>query len=407
MKIDGIQKLFGFDNFIISKITFDPKNVNIQMHRDKRKSLTCPNCNRKMMHNKSVRREVHDLPVGTALCVLIQFDTIQGKCPHCKTIKTFLPDGVSEHATATTRLKKFAFGLCRWMAPSEVAEILPYSDDTIRRWDKEILKQYFENVNLDNVRNILIDEKYLGKKQKFVTLVLDADTGELLHMKEGKSGKSLTPFFEQMTKIQRSNVLVACMDRNASYPEVVRKYCPNARIVYDKFHIVKNLSDAIDQVRREETKKAEKEKKPIIKGERYNLLRNAENLKESQRVSLQSLLSLNENINAAYILKEEFRLFWSYTYLASASKFLANWTLQAVEYGLTPLVKFGQGLLRDKREVLASLQTGYTSASIERFNVTVSRIIRRGYGYRDLDYLFLKLRQQSVKKHLFHSAILR
>jgi transposase len=170
---------------------------------------------------------------------------------------------------------------------------------------------------------------------------------------------------------------------------------------------VKNLNDAVDEVRREETRKAEQENKPFIKGERYNILRNSENLKPEQRVALQSLLDLNANINAAYMLKETFRDFWSYTYLGSAKKFLSWWLSLALESKLKPLIKFGTGLCGDVRELLNVLKFGMSNAPMERFNATVAKVIARGHGYRDQQYLFLKLRQQSVKKQNFQSAIMR
>lgn len=407
MKIEGIQELFQFEGFIIDKITCSPKFVQIQIHRDRRRKMICPNCLHRMAINKAVVREVFDLPIGTALCVKVVVETLQGKCPHCGCSKTFLPDEVEEKATATKRLKQFASELCRFMTASEVATILPFSDDTIRRWDKQILEKQLGEVDLSEVTKILIDEKSIGKHHKYVTLVLDGESGELLYMAKGKSSDSLKPFFEKMPENTRRNVIAACMDRNGSYPNVVRKYCPNAEIVYDKFHIVKNLNEAVDQVRRSETREAGKKKKPIIKGERYNLLRHSENLKPDQRVSLQTLLDLNEKINDAYMLKETFRSFWAYRYLGCARKFLSWWMSLALESGLRPMIKFGTGLLNDLRSLLNILKFGMSNAAMERFNGTVSRIIARGHGYRDQRYLFLKLRQQSMKKYNFQSAIMR
>lgn len=407
MKIEGFEKLFGFEEFIIDKITFSKEIVQITMHRDKRRSMTCPNDGCRMSFNKDVTREVYDLPIGTALCVKIVVETVQGKCPKCGGAKTFLPDELDGKATATKRLKKFASELCRFMTASEVAQILPFSDDTIRRWDKEVLKKQYGDVDLSKVKKILIDEKSIGKHHRYVTLVLDAETGELLYMAPGKSSDSLKPFFEKMPKNVRERIVVACMDRSAAYASVVEKFCPNAEIVYDKFHIVKNLNEAVDEVRRAETREAEKEGKPIIKGERYNILRNKENLKPEQRTSLQDLLDLNTNIHNAYMLKETFRNFWTYTYLGSAKKFLGWWLSLALEAKLRPLIRFGTGLLGDSRRLLNILKFGSTNAAMERFNNTVARVISRGHGYRDQDYLFLKLRQQSIKNTTFQSAILR
>lgn len=407
MKIEGIQDLFQFEEFIIDKITCSPGFVQITQHRDRRRKQTCPNCRHRMAINKSVVREVFDLPIGTAFTVKIVFETSQGKCSLCGHSKTFLPKEVAAKSTATRRFIQYASALCRLMTASEVSQILPFSDDTIRRWDKQVLEEQFGEVDLTNVTKLLIDEKSIGKHHKYVTLVLDGESGELLYMAKGKSSDSLKPFFEKMPEKTRRNVIAACMDRNGSYPNVVKRYCPNAEIVYDKFHIVKNLNEAVDQVRREETKEAEKNKKRFIKGERYNLLRHSENLKPEQRVSLQTLLDLNEKINEAYMLKETFRNFWTYRYLGCARTFLSWWMSLALESGLRPMIKFGTGLFNDLRSLLNILKFGMSNAAIERFNGTVSRVIARGHGYRDERYLFLKLRQQSVKKQTLDSAIMR
>jgi transposase len=402
MQIEGFEKLLGFKGFIIDKITYSPEIVQYELHRDKRRKMICPNCFRNMFSNKPITRTVFDLPIGTARCVKITFTTQQGKCS-CGHTKTFLPNEVEEKATSTKRLKVYASELCRFMTASEVSHLLPFSDDTIRRWDKEVLEEQLGKVDLSKVKRLLIDEKSIGKHHKYITLVLDEETGELLYLGQGKSSESLTPFFEQMPENIRRQVMIACMDRTAAYKGVVQKFCPQAEIVYDKFHIVKNLNEAVDQVRREETKKAEKEETPIIKGERYNILRSRENLKPEQRVSLRALLKLNENINAAYMLKEAFRDFWSYRYLGSARKFLSWWLSLALESELRPLITFGRGVCRDHRELLNVLLYGTTNAAMERFNGTVARVIARGFGYKDERYLFLKLRQQAKKV----SAIMR
>ena len=163
MKIEGFEKHFGFGEFITDKITFSQEFVQITLHRDKRRSMTCPNDGRRMSFNKNVTREVYDLPIGTALCVKIVVETIQGKCPKCGAAKTFLPDELDGKTTATKRLKIFASELCRFMTASEVAEILPFSDDTIRRWDKEVLSKQFREVDLSKVTKIMLDEKSIGK----------------------------------------------------------------------------------------------------------------------------------------------------------------------------------------------------------------------------------------------------
>ena len=135
-------------------------------------------------------------------------------------------------------------------------------------------------------------------------------------------------------------------------------------LYYDKLHIVKNLNEAVDEVRRYETRKTEQEKQPFIKGERYNLLRHSENLKPEQQVSLQNLLDLNENINRAYMLKEVFRNFWTYRHFGYARRFLSWWLGMALESEFRPLIRFGQGVCRDWQELLHVLQFAITKITL-------------------------------------------
>lgn len=167
-------------------------------------------------------------------------------------------------------------------------------------------------------------------------------------------------------------------------------------IVFDRFHLVKNLNTAIDQVRRKEVADAKKEDKRFIKGQRYNLLRHEENLKENQAAKLKDLLAVNENLNTAYVLKEAFHHLYDYVYPANAEKYLRRWCDWAFESGLSPLVSFAQGLLRDSQNITSYFRHQITNGPIEAFNSIIGRIIYQACGIKDLDYLFLKLRQKST-----------
>jgi transposase len=111
---------------------------------------------------------------------------------------------------------------------------------------------------------------------------------------------------------------------------------------------------------------------------------------------------LEKGINAAYMLKEAFRDFWTYRHLGYARRFLSWWLGLALESELRPLIRFGQGVCRDWQELLNVLRFGFTNAAMERFNGTMARVIARGHGYRDQRYLFLKLRQMARKLPLLH-----
>jgi transposase len=334
-----------------------------------------------------------DLPLGPIKLVQIIYEAIQGYCNACHRHFTILPPGIDPKAKATKRLMHYVCKLCRFMPTNKVPEFLPISTSTARRWDKRVLTKELPSPDLDNLRVILVDEKSIGPHHYYVTVVINGDNGDVLHLAEGKKKESLEAFFLKLTPEQIANITAVGMDRAGAYKSVVNKHVPNADIVFDKFHLIANYNEALDEVRRAEWKKAEAEDKKFIKGQRYNLFKNPENLKPEQDQSLKDLFEFNEPLFQSYLLKDTLKNLWTYVYPKSASKFLDKWISWAKETCLVPLVKFAKGLDRDRKEILSFIRHRVTSAKIEAFNATISRIVKRACGYQDLEYLFLKIRQ--------------
>ena len=286
--------------------------------------------------------------------------------------------------------------LARYVPMDGMKAICEVPAATAWRYDRDVLEADLPGPDLDRVRRILVDEKSVGRGHQYVTLVLDADTGELLHMHEGKKRESLGAFFAELTEEQRRRIEAVCIDRAGSYKSAVEEWLPDAEIVYDRFHLMQNLGRAIDEIRRQEQKRASDEDGRVIKGSRYNLLRNAENLRDENRVALSDLLDINENLNIAYILKEQFRLAWSYSYAGCARRFLERWVDQVRESGIEPLIGFANGVARDIEGIVSWCRHHLTNGPIEGFNSTVARVLFRARGIRSTDYLYLKLRQESL-----------
>lgn len=280
------------------------------------------------------------------------------------------------------------------MTTDKICEFLPISTSTARRWDKKVLSEHLPDPNLDNLRVLLVDEKSIGPHHYYVTVVINGDNGDVLHLAEGKKKESLEGFFKKLNPEQIANIQAVGMDRAGAYKSVVLEYAPNTAIVFDKFHLIANYNHAIDEVRRSEWRQAAKEDKKFIKGQRYNLFRNPENLKPENKTNLQALFEFNEPLFQCYLLKDALKSLWAYVYPKSAGKYLDKWVSWAKESELKPLIKFAKGLDRDRKEILSFISHRVTSAKIEAFNATISRIVKRACGYRDLDYLFLKIRQE-------------
>ena len=397
MYVKGIRKLFKFPKYMLEKISLNSNIVQAFLRHDRRFRIVCPYCGKPLSKNRVVYQTARDLPLGTAIYVILTYEAIQGYCTACGEYHTFHPSGINPHARVTDRLMAFVSQLCRYMPLVHAAEIVGIPAATVYRWDKRWLASHLPEPDLDNLRILIIDEKSVRKRHGYVTLVMNGETGELLHMAEGKKKQSLQSFFDKLTKEQKAGITAVAIDRAGAYHTVVTEQLPQADIVYDKFHLIKNYNDLIDQVRRQEWRRANEEDKKVIKGQRYNLFRNPENRTEKQTLRLKALLKLNENLNRVYVLKEAFHHLWTYTYRASAEKYLLKWISWAKETEIEPLLKFAKSLLKSKDEVLNYFKHRITTGRLEGFNNTVSRIVHRACGVQNLDYLFLKLRQESLE----------
>jgi transposase len=403
MIVSGLHQLYAFKGYRIRKAAFSTEATQIFLVPDKRFSLKCPQCQSKWIRkHRNTTQTALDLPASSAKLVEIHYNATQVFCIRCKQYQTIRPPGIDPNAQATRRLMTFASRLTRRLPIEHVTEFVPVSSATIYRWDTAILEQTLPEPDLDNVDYLLIDEKCVrksGSGPKYVTLVLNAQTGELLSMTEGRKKESLQAFTDLLTESQASGIKAVCIDRSGAYYQVIREDLPEAEVVFDKFHIVQNFNKVIDEVRRDEASKADKAGKKFIKGQRFNLFRRAENRTERQSATLEQLLAVNEPLSKVHLLGEQLPVFWSYKYRAWAERYLVDWCQWAEESGLEPVMRFARGLWKSRSGLLAYFHHRITNGLMESFNATAQRVMQRCCGIRNLRYLWLKLRQESLHCH--------
>ena len=285
---------------------------------------------------------------------------------------------------------------CRYLPLDQLQQLYAVSASTARRYDKSILLAELPEPNLDGLMTLLVDEKSVRKRHGYVTLVMNGDTGELLHMSEGKKKQSLQEFFDRLEPAQSESIQAVAIDRAGAYKSCVEENLPQAQIVFDKFHLVANFNAALDEVRRTQWRAASQADKKVVKGSRFLLISNSDKLDFDQRGRLRELLKINESLCVAYVLKDALKGLWSYIYPKAASNYLHRWCCWARDSGIGPMKKFAKSLMKAHEEIIAFCHYPITTAKLESFNATVARIVRKSCGVRDLHYLFLKLRQEAL-----------
>lgn len=399
MRSFNIKVLFKLSGCVVEKLVVEDIGVQVKMRSDARCRPCCPNCHSPLSEHRKGSIAVFDLPLADKTAVWITLPAIQGRCPRCRCFVTQRPPEVHPLRNATWRLMRRVASWASVCPATTVAAMFDLSESTVRRYELDVLHADLPEPRFDGIEVLLIDEKAVRKGHGYVTVVLNGQTGELLHMAEGKKKESLAAFFDKLTPEQRRSIRAVCIDRNGAYRSVLRERLPHAEVIHDRFHLIANLNAALDEVRRSEWRKAQEQGKRVIKGSRFLITTGREKLDDDGRQRLIELTTLNEPIALSYILKEDFRWIYSSCHgVTEAIRKLRRWCRSALASGILPLCRFAKGLLKDLSAAAAYFRHRITSGLIEGFNNQIARLIHRSCGITNLDYLFYKMRAQSLQQ---------
>ena len=276
------------------------------------------------------------------------------------------------------------------MTLHDVAELTLLSWDTVKAIVKTHLAKDYGKPFLKGVRYLGIDEIHVGKKGRFYTIVIDLEDGRILWAKPGRGGAALRGFWRRL-RLAKANIEAVATDMSAAYWSAVLEHLPDAALVFDKFHIIKLMNERLDDLRRQMVREAEGPLKLRIKGTRFLLLRNPENLPEDQIPKLDEALQLNEPLLLAWYLKEELRELWNQRSPQKMAAFLKDWCLKAEQTAIGQLRKMAKTLRTHASGILAYAKHPITSAKLEGINNKIKTLTKRSYGFHDENFFILKL----------------
>lgn len=268
--------------------------------------------------------------------------------------------------------------------------------ETVKEIDKRTIEKAQEERDLSGITVLGVDEISVGKGHSYWHMVstLEGPTGlEVLYVGEGRKEKDLEAFWQWFGKEKAKKVTYGVMDMARGFINSFHNHCPGIKIIYDKFHVIRHLLDALNEVRKMEFKKAGQRMKGLLCGKKFILLSNMRNLKGEARKALKGLLAVNHRLYKAHLLKEIFEQLWSYRYKGSALKFWHNWKEQLKWSRLEPYKKFSTMIDNHLDGILAYCEKKVPLGYIEGTNLKARNIIRRAYGYRDKEYMKLKIIQ--------------
>ena len=345
-------------------------------------------------------REVRDLPCFECRTTVV-IEVYRVCCPDCGVKMEKVPQLPSK-APFSKRFEDAVGQAWESAAARQVALRFGMAASTVRAIDLRYLERWAASRRKPALARMGVDEIYLGKKQKFITVVSNLDSGEPLWFGRERKKDTLDQFFqEELSAGQRMRITAACVDMWEPFRLSIEQWAPNCRIVYDKFHVMQHANKAIDEVRRAEFFRKGGHMRELVKGKRWLLLSRWVNLTASKRQELNQLFALNRKVFKAYLLKESLDRLWSYHYEGAMLNYLQRWIDQLRWQRLEPFQKLAAMLLDHLEGILNYCRTKVPVGIVEAINGNIKALMRRGRGYRNLRYLLLKSQRIAALKTEF------
>jgi transposase len=358
-----------------------------------RKTCRCPQCDSANVILKGgVWRQFRGIPIGRKP-VWIRFRVPRVECRDCGTLRQVALGFAESRVTYIKAFERYVLDLADCMTIQDVAEHLGVSWDVVKEIVKANLKRNFAKPRLKDLQQIAIDEISIGKGHRYLTIVLDLVSGAVVHVGRGKSGDSLTDFWKRL-RSSGAKVEAVGMDMSPAFIQAVTTNLPRAKIIFDRFHVMKLLNDKLSDLRRALYCDIKGNMgREVLKGSRWLLLKRPENLdpKHNEKKRLEDALRLNAPLATAYYLKEELYEFWEQEDYYEAERFLLQWIESAEATKIRPLVTFAQTLRSYHSGLLNYYDYPISSGPLEGTNNKIKTMKRQAYGYRDQEFFQLKI----------------
>lgn len=404
MRENDWTRVLGWPGYRVYRheIKESAKSLTLWVRRKRgNRKLVCSGCGRKFGDAyDSYEREVRDLPWSEYRTTVV-VELYRVRCPDCG-IKAEKVPLLPSKAPFSKRFEDAVGLACESAAVRRVARAFGLAASTVRAIDLRYLKRWAAGRRKPALRQMGVDEIYLGKKQKFMTVVSNLESGEPLWFGPERRKETLDEFFEkQLSAFQRSAIRGACVDMWEPFRQSLEQWTSNCRIVYDKFHIMQHAASAVDEVRRAEFFRQGGAAREIVKGKRWLLLSRWVHLNTDKKRQLNELFALNRRVMKAYLLKESLDRLWNYTYEGAMLRYLKSWIDQLRWQRLKPMEKLARMLLDHLEGILNYCRTKVPLGVVEAVNGNIKALLRRGRGYRDLNYLLLKAQRLAATKTQF------
>jgi transposase len=315
-------------------------------------------------------------------------------CRQCGAVKRERLNFLVENALHTKRFALYVGRRCRTGTIRDVAAELRLDWQTVKRLEMDYMREQIRRVGTPGPKVIGIDEISIRKGHSYRIVVSDLERRRPIWFGgEDRSEASMDQFYRFLGKKKAKRIRLAVMDMWKAFRHSTYQHAPQAAILFDKFHVMRHLGEALDKIRKAEYARLTGKQRGFIKGQKYTLLAHPQNLTGTARKNLKLLLAANKRLNTAYLLKESFGQLWDYNRETWARKFFDNWRASLKWQRLKPYEKFAEMIERhwDGLAAYCKPENKVSLGFVEGLNNKIRVMQRRAYGLRDEEYLRLKV----------------
>ena len=400
MSTSLLYHAFGIVGYHYRSQHFHEGKVTFRIEQP-RERLCCPQC-----HGEDVWVRGHEertfrvVPIG-GKPTFVTLDVARVWCPVCDCVRRVKIGFADPKKRYSRSFERYALELSRHMTIKAVADHLQVSWDTIKDIQARNLQRRFGKPKLHKLKEIAIDEIAIGKGHRYVTVVLNLRSGAVVYVGDGKGVEALENFWKRLRRA-RAKVQAVATDMSAAYIRAVRDNLPRAVHVFDHFHVIKLFNEKLSALRRELYHQASSaDERRLLKGTRWLLLKNPENLDEgrNEQQRLEDALRLNKPLATAYYLKEDLRQIWSQPNKRTARRVLRDWLARARASGIRILVQFAATLEEHQEGILNYYHYPISTGPLEGTNNKIQLMKRQAYGFRDQEFFKLKILGLHETKH--------
>jgi transposase len=339
-----------------------------------------------------VPRRLRSLPIGNKP-VWIELPVQRLACAACGKTRQAEVAFADARRGYTRASERYALDLSTHMTIKDVAQHLGVGWDAIKEMQLRRLRRRFAAPKLTHLKHLAIDEISIGRGHRYLTVVLDLDSGAVVFVGTGKGADAPDPFWRRL-QASHARIRAVATDMSPAYTAAVRDNLPKAIHVFDRFHVVKLFNEKLSLLRQAVQREAEGPlQKKVLKGTRWLLLKNPENLDDErdERKRLEKALALNKPLATAYYMKEDLRQIWEQPDARAAAAFIDDWVARARASGIRMLQQFAQTIVEHRRGILNYYKCPITTAALEGTNNKIRTMQRQAYGFRDQEFFRRKI----------------